>query len=68
MDFDYAISGRGPISQLTIDPGTIVAEQRVYLEDLVNAVKAEVDKGTHRPEELRQTVKRPKYKDWQFYD
>jgi len=38
-----------------IDPGTVVAEQRIYLEDLMTAVKAEFDKGTYSPDKLRQS-------------
>ena len=68
MDFDYVISGHGPANQPAIDPGTVVAEQRIYLEDLMAAVKAEFDKGTHNPDELRQIVKLPKYEDWRSYD
>ena len=68
MDFDYVISGHGPTNQPAIDPGTVVAEQRIYLEDLMAAVKAEIDKGTHSPDKLRQIVKLPKYKDWRSYD
>jgi len=68
MDFDYVISGHGPSNQPAIDPGTVVAEQRIYLEDLMAAVKAEIDKGTHSPDKLRQIVKLPKYKDWRSYE
>ncbi len=68
MDFDYVISGHGPTNQPAIDPGTVVEEQRIYLEDLMAAVKAEFDKGTHNPDKLRQIVKLPKYKDWRSYD
>ena len=68
MDFNYVISGHGPISEPAIDPATVVAEQRIYLEDLMAAVKAEFDKGTHSPDKLRQIVKLPKYKDWRSYD
>ena len=39
MDFDYVISGHGPENQPAIDPASVVAEQRVYLEDLMTAVK-----------------------------
>ena len=68
MDFDYVISGHGPTSEPAIDPATVVAEQRIYLEDLMAAVKAEFDNGTHSPDKLRQIVKLPKYKDWRSYD
>ena len=68
MDFDYVISGHGPTNQPAIDPGMVVAEQRIYLEDLMAAVKAEIDKGTHSPDKLRQIVKLPKYEDWRSYD
>ncbi len=67
MDFDYVISGHGPENQPAIDPASIVAEQRIYLEDLMAAVKKAMDSGTHSPDALRKTVKLPKYENWQYY-
>ena len=39
-EFDYVIPAHGPHSEPVIDPASIVMEQRVYLEDLMAAVKA----------------------------
>ena len=68
MDFDYVISGHGPENQPAIDPALIVEEQRVYLEDLMTAVKEAMDSGTHNPDVLRTSVKLPKYENWQYYE
>lgn len=68
MDVDYVISGHGPESQPAIDPAYVVTEQREYLEDLMGAVKTAMDSGTHNPDVLRESVKLPKYQDWQYYD
>jgi len=68
MDFNYVISGHGPTNQPAIDPAKVVTDQRIYLEELMAAVKAEFDKGTHSPDKLRQIIKLPKYKDWRSYD
>ena len=68
LEFDYAISAHGPHDQPAIDPGSVVAEQRAYLEDLMAAVKQAMDSGTHSPDALRKTVKLPKYKNWRNYD
>ena len=68
MDFDYVISGHGPETQPAIDPASVVAEQRVYLEDLMTAVKDAMDAGTHSPDALRKMVKLPKYEKWQYYN
>ena len=68
MDFDYVISGHGPENQPAIDPALIVKEQRVYLEDLMTAVKKAMESGTHSPDVLRTTVKLPKYENWQYYE
>jgi len=68
MDFDYVISGHGPETQPAIDSASIVKEQRVYLEDLMAAVKKAMDSGSHNPDVLRKTVKLPKYKNWQYYE
>lgn len=67
LDFDYVISGHGPETQPAIDPASIVKEQRVYLEDLMTAVKKAMDSGSHNPDVLRKTVKLPKYENWQYY-
>ena len=68
MDFDYVVSSHGPQTEPAIDPASIVKEQRVYLEDLITAVKEAMDAGSHNPDVLRKTVKLPKYKDWQYYN
>jgi len=68
MDFDYVISGHGPEGQPAVDSSTIVKEQRVYLEDLMSAVKTAMESGTHNPEELKKVVKLPKYENWQYYN
>lgn len=68
MDIDYVISGHGPQNQPAIDPASIVAEQREYLEDLMVAVKTAMDSGTHSPDALRESVKLPKYQGWQYYE
>lgn len=68
MDVDYVISAHGPESQPAIDPASVVVEQRVYLEDLMTAVKKAMDSGVHSPDALRKTVKLPKYQNWQYYD
>ena len=67
-DFDYVISGHGPHTQPAIDTANVVMEQRVYLEDLMAAVKKAMDSGMHSPDALRKSVKLPKYKAWRSYD
>jgi glyoxylase-like metal-dependent hydrolase (beta-lactamase superfamily II) len=67
-DYDYVISGHGPETEPAIEPASVVTEQREYIEDLMVAVKAAMDAGTHSPDELQQTVKLPKYEDWRAYD
>ena len=67
MDFDYVISGHGPEGEPAIDPASVIAEQRIYLEDLMAAVKKAMDSGTHSPDALRKTVKLPKYENWRYY-
>lgn len=67
-DFDYVISGHGPHTEPAIDAASVVTEQRVYLEDLMTAVKAAMESGVHSPDELQKSVKLPKYKDWRSYD
>jgi glyoxylase-like metal-dependent hydrolase (beta-lactamase superfamily II) len=68
LDFNYVISAHGPADQPAIDPASVVAEQRIYLEDLMAAVKQEMDSGTHSPDKLRKTVKLPKYEQWRSYN
>ncbi|MBT3205606.1 MAG: MBL fold metallo-hydrolase [Gammaproteobacteria bacterium] len=67
MDIDYVISAHGPETQPAIDLASAVKDQRVYLEDLMTAVKKAMDSGTHSPDALRKTVKLPKYENWQYY-
>ena len=68
LDFDYVISGHGPHTEPAIDVAHVVVEQREYLEDLMAAVKAAMDSGVHSPDELKTSVKLPKYEDWRYYD
>ncbi len=68
MDFDFVIPGHGPETQPAIDKASVVKEQYIYLEDLMAAVKKEIDSGVHNPNELRKVVKLPKYKNWRYYD
>lgn len=67
-DFDYVISGHGPHTEPAIDVADVLMEQRVYLEDLMAAVKEAMDSGVHSPDALQKSVKLPKYKDWRNYD
>ncbi len=67
MDVDHVISAHGPESQPAIDPASIIKEQRVYIEDLMTAVKQAMDAGTHSPDALRKQIKLPKHENWQFY-
>jgi hypothetical protein len=46
----------------------VIKEQRVYIEDLMSAVKQAMDEGTHSPDALRKKVKLPKYENWQYYE
>ena len=68
MDFQYVVSGHGPHTEPAIDPASVVMEQRLYLEDLMVAVKSAMDSGVHSPDALREKVKLPKYAGWQYYD
>lgn len=68
MDFQYVVSGHGPHTEPAIDPASVVMEQRLYLEDLMAAVKKEMDSGVHSPDALREKVKLPKYANWRSYD
>jgi hypothetical protein len=56
------ISGHGLHTEPTIDAANVVMEQRVYLEDLMAAVKEAMDSGVHSPDALQKSVKLPKYK------
>ena len=67
-DFQYVVSGHGPHTEPAIDPASVVMEQRLYLEDLMAAVKEEMDSGVHSPDALREKVKLPKYASWRSYD
>jgi len=68
MDFQYVVSGHGPHTEPGIDPASVVMEQRLYLEDLMAAVKKAMDSGVHGPDALREKVKLPKYAGWRSYD
>jgi glyoxylase-like metal-dependent hydrolase (beta-lactamase superfamily II) len=68
MDVDYIISAHGPENQPAIDPASVIKEQRVYIEDLMAAVKLKMDEGVHSPDALRKQVKLPKYENWQYYE
>ena len=68
MDFQYVVSAHGPHTEPAIDSASVVMEQRVYLEDLMAAVKEAMDSGVHSPDALRKKVKLPKYAGWQYYD
>lgn len=68
LDFDWVISGHGPETEPAIEPRSVVAEQRVYLEDLMTAVKSAMDSGTRSPDALRKQVKLAKYQGWRHYD
>ena len=67
-DFDYVISGHGPETEPAMDTANVVMQQRVYLEDLMAAVKGAMESGTHSPDELKTSVKLPEYKNWRYYD
>ncbi len=67
-DFQYVVSAHGPHTEPAIDPASVVMEQRLYLEDLMAAVKKEMDSGVHSPDVLREKVKLPKYASWRSYD
>jgi glyoxylase-like metal-dependent hydrolase (beta-lactamase superfamily II) len=68
MDVDYVVPGHGAETQPAIDPASVVTDQRIYLEDLMAAVKKAMDSGTRSPDVLREVIKLPKYEHWQFYD
>jgi glyoxylase-like metal-dependent hydrolase (beta-lactamase superfamily II) len=66
-DFNYVISGHGPHTEPAIDLANVVMEQRVYLEDLMAAVKKAMNSGMHNPDALRKNVKLSKYEHWRNY-
>lgn len=68
MDFDYVVCGHGPHTEPAIDPASVVAEQRIYLEDLMAAVKNAMESGVRGPDALKKSIQLPKYKEWQYYD
>ncbi|USD36797.1 MBL fold metallo-hydrolase [Ferrimonas sp. SCSIO 43195] len=68
MDLAYVISAHGPQDQPAIDPASVIKDQRVYIEDLMAAVKQAMDSGVHSPDALRQHIKLPKYQQWQYYE
>ncbi len=68
LEFDFVITGHGPANQPAIELASVVAEQRIYLEDLMKAVKKAMDSGMQDPDKLRKTVKLPKYENWRLYD
>ena len=68
LDFDYVIAGHGPKSEPAIDPAGVVADQRMYLEDLIAAVKPAMDAGTRSPDKLKETIRLPKYENWRAYE
>jgi len=68
MDFQSVVAAHGPHTEPAIDPASVVTEQRQYLEDLMAAVKKEMDSGVHSPDALRVKVKLPKYASWRSDD
>lgn len=67
-DYNYVISGHGPETEPAIEPAGVITEQREYLTDLMAAVKAEMDAGTHSPDALREKITLPEYENWRAYD
>ena len=63
MDFDYMIGGHGPPKA----PPWAITERREYLEALLAAVKAEMDKGTPTAE-FYQAISLPKFQHLRNYD
>ena len=62
LDFDRVIPGHGPPTV----PASAVREQRVYLEDLMSAVRA-ARKSERNPDKIRKIVRLPKYEKWGGY-
>jgi len=67
MDVDYVILGHGPATEPAIELVSVVTDQRVYLQDLMAAVKNMMDSGIHNPEELKKKITLPKYQEWRYY-
>lgn len=63
LDFDVLVQGHGAPTFVKAD----VAEGRQYFEDLIAEVTAGMAKGLG-PDELKQTVRLEKYRDWQNYE
>ena len=59
IDVDRIIPGHGPPTA----PKSVITEQRLYLEDLRDAVLAAKAKGM-TPGQMRETIKLPKYESW----
>ncbi len=63
LDFEHMIGGHGA----PIAPKSAVTERRLYLEALMAAVKAELDKGTPRGEIL-ENIDLPEFRHLRNYD
>ena len=63
LDFQHMIGGHGA----PIAPKSAVTERRLYLEALMAAVKAELDKGTPRGEIL-ENIDLPEFRHLRNYD
>ena len=63
VDFDYMIGGHG----VPIAPKSAVTERRLYLEALMTAVKAEIDKGTPTAQ-LLDNIDLPAFRHLRNYD
>ncbi len=63
LEFDYMIGGHG----VPLAPRYAVTERRLYLEALMAAVKAELDKGTRR-EQLLDNIDLPEFRHLRNYD
>lgn len=62
LDFDILAPGHGALFKKSD-----VTDTREYFEDLVSAVSAGMAAG-HSLEELQQTIKLEKYRDWVYYE
>ena len=63
LDFDHMIGGHG----VPLAPKSAVTERRLYLEALMAAVKAELDKGTPRAQ-LLDNIDLPEFRHLRNYD
>lgn len=63
LDVTHILPAHGPAKA----PASAIREMRVYLEDLMAAVK-EVRKTERNPDKVRTLVKLPKYEKWGGYD